>query len=336
MNLEDKKLWSKLYEVAEKIQKLEPWNYLIETDLLMYLSEEANDIFYCSVMGQAGLHRALAIYKGSQINGLLDIMENDYPNHMIINYQECLVCHYASRDYTSNKNREIIKELGLKFRGTWISFECFEKGYEPSVINIGQVKMLIDALENFYMIFKTIIDGGLKIDFESGETVARHYDKDKKLYLTYPTELLIPEKEYNAIGVNIDLLEDIIKMPQTDMEIEYDFLNYVPLKVRNSKEKDGRCYYPKLRIMADRKTGFIISNDIIDKNNYKTEKEYVIESLKELMDKFSKIGRPKSIYVRDMETKMYLKDMCDKLSIKIIVKPRLKAIDELYNALSML
>ena len=45
------------------------------------------------------------------------------------------------------------------------------------------------------------------------------------------------------------------------------------------------------------------------------------------------MGRPKSIYVRDEETKMYLKDILDKAKVKIIVKPKLKAIDEFYRTL---
>ena len=56
MKLKDKEVWLELYEVAEKIQKLEPWKYLWDMDLLMYLSEEMKDVFYCSVMGHAGMH----------------------------------------------------------------------------------------------------------------------------------------------------------------------------------------------------------------------------------------------------------------------------------------
>lgn len=55
MKLKDKEVWLELYEVAENIQKLEPWKYLWDMDLLMYLSEGMNDIFYCSVLGHAGM-----------------------------------------------------------------------------------------------------------------------------------------------------------------------------------------------------------------------------------------------------------------------------------------
>ena len=51
MNLKEKELWLELYKVAEKIQKLEPWKYLWDVDLLVYICKEMDEIFYCSVMG---------------------------------------------------------------------------------------------------------------------------------------------------------------------------------------------------------------------------------------------------------------------------------------------
>ena len=194
MKLKDKELWLELYEIAEKIQKLEPWKYLWEMDLLVYLCQPLNEIFYCSVMGHGGMHRAIAIYQGEQIHGFFELAKNQIPEYMLINYRECLMCNFIGRQETLPKNREIIKELGLSFRGTWISFESFEKGYEPSPIDIKQVKIMIEALKNFYMMFRAIIEQGIKVDFENGEILARHYDKEKKLFLNYSAPLMLKEK----------------------------------------------------------------------------------------------------------------------------------------------
>ena len=35
MKLKDKELWLELYDIAKEIQKLEPWKYLWDTDLLV-------------------------------------------------------------------------------------------------------------------------------------------------------------------------------------------------------------------------------------------------------------------------------------------------------------
>ncbi|MBQ3413996.1 MAG: hypothetical protein IJH39_01315 [Clostridia bacterium] len=333
MKLKDKELWLELYEVAKNIQMLEPWKYLWDMDLLMYVSEEMQDVFYCSVMGRGGMHKAIAVYQGNQINGFLDLAKNQYPNYMLVNYQECLMCNFINRQETLPKNRELIKELGLSFRGTWVSFECFEKGYEPSPINIKQVKVMIEALKNFYMMFRAIIEKGMKVDFERGEVLARHYDKNKKLYLNYPNQLMIPKKEFDIIGLKEEFRNEIMKLPQTEMELEFEFLNYFPMRIRENKEQDGRIYYPRVRFIADRKTGFVISHDFINKNDYKDEKEYVIESAELLINYFYKFGRPKRIYVRDEESKMYLNELVDKAQIKLTVRPTLKAIDEFYKSM---
>ena len=50
MKLKDKELWLELYEVAEKIQKLKPWKYLWDMDLLVYLCQPLNEIFYCQFL----------------------------------------------------------------------------------------------------------------------------------------------------------------------------------------------------------------------------------------------------------------------------------------------
>ena len=111
MKLKDKELWLDLYEVAEKIQKLEPWRYLWDMDLLVYLCKPLNKVFYCSVMGHAGMHRAIAIYQDEQIHGLFELAKNQIPENMLINYQECITCNFISRQETLPKNREIIKEF---------------------------------------------------------------------------------------------------------------------------------------------------------------------------------------------------------------------------------
>ena len=333
MNLKEKELWLELYKVAEKIQKLEPWKYLWDVDLLVYICKEMDEIFYCSVMGHGGMHKALAIYQGEQVFGFLEMAKNQVPEHVLLNYDECITCNFMRREQTLPKNREIIKELDLSFRGTWISFENFEKGYEPSPINIKQVKIMIEALKNFYMMLKAIIVNGFKVDFENGEVLIRFYDEDRKLFVNYPAPLILPEKHYDKIKIDDEFVKYAMKLPKTEMEIEYEFLNYLPIKIRDNKEEDGRYYYPRARFMADRNSGVVILHDLIDKNDYENENDYIVESVEILINNFLEMGIPKSIYVRDEETKMFLKDIADKAKIKIIVSPKLKAIDKFYDPL---
>lgn len=189
---------------------------------------------------------------------------------------------------------------------------------------------MIETLKNFYIMFKCIIERGMKINFDDGETLVRYYDKNKKLYLNYPEMLRIPKKIYNTVMINDEFRKSIMKLPQTEMELEYEFLNYVPIRIKECKEQDGRHYYPRVRFLADKNSLMVISYKFVDKNEYKSEMEYVMESIEFLVKYFYQLGRPKKLYVRDEESKMYLKDIADKAQIKLVVRSKLKAIDEFY------
>ena len=333
MDIKEKELWFKLYDIAKKIQDLEPWKVLVDTNILTYLSDEFQEVFYCSVMGHYGLYKAVAVYKGDQICGFDDFARNDYPERMLLNYQECMICNFVEREKVLPGNKQIIKELDLKFRGTWITFENYEKGYEPSPLNIEQVKIMTKVLENFYIMFKSYIENQIEVNFDMGETLARNYDKKNKVHIDYISRLVIPPKEYGVIGIDGVFEESMKKLPQNDMELELEFLSYIPYRIKANKEKDGRYYYPRMRFLVDRKSHYVIANDLIDKRIYKSEYEYVVETLEKLISFIIKYGKPKVIYVRDKETKFYLKDFEKKSKIKIKVSPRLREIDELYDML---
>lgn len=334
MKLKEKELWLELYEVAQKIQDIEPWKYLWDMDVLMYLSEPLQDIFYCSVMGRAGLHKAIAVYRGRQINRFYESAKNKFPPLTSINYQECLICQFMSRNDTLKENRDLIKEIGLSFRGIWISFENFEKGYEPSVLSLSQVKVMIEALKNFYMMFRAIIEQGMIINFDHYETLIRRYDKKTKLYFNYVDKLFIPEDDYGIVSVDKNFERDILKVPQNSLELEYEFMNYFPMRIKENKEADGRYYYPRSRILMDRKTGLALYQKFVDKNDYENEQEYIIESVKFLTDYMFEKGRPKTIYVRDDETKYCLEDILNKAHVNLRVNSKLKVIDKFYDEFS--
>ena len=326
MNEKEKQLWLELYEIAEKVKELAPWKYFYDLDLLTYMSDKYKSTFYCSVMGKAGLHKALAIYEEEQVDGFFALAENKYPSYILASYQECISCNFLSKNDTLPENQKLIKELGLRFRGTWISFENFEKGYVPSTINIKQVEKMIDVLQNFYSMLKNLIEHEIKVDFENGFTFYRYYDSKQKAYIDSEKPLLVPKKYYDTISVNDEIIKYMKDIPHTNMELEYDFLHYLPLSIK-SKNKGGRYYYPRARFMAERKSGLIVMNDIKNQDDYADQKDYIIESIIKLQKYFEQHGIPKTIYVRNEESKMFLNEFADKLSFTLKVNPKLKAID---------
>lgn len=84
-------------------------------------------------MGGLNLHKGIMVFDSKEVGRYLKFSNNDYPLRTLRNYQEGILCNFCRRDNISNENKKIIKELGLKFRGTWIAFEKFEKEYKHIV-----------------------------------------------------------------------------------------------------------------------------------------------------------------------------------------------------------
>lgn len=259
----------------------------------------------------------------------MEFFNNDYPLSTLRNYQEGILCNFCRRDNISNE--KIIKELGLKFRETWIAFEKFEKGYETYSLDIEQVKIAIDEFTSYYEMVKNIIENDIKIDFEAGKTLLRIFNKENQCFIDNVTDIFFPDSEFNVIQISDNLKNQLKEIPKTELSIEYEFLNYLPIKLKELKEKDGKINFSRMRILADRKSGYILMHDLIKDSDYKDEADYVFESIDKLIEFITKYGRPKEIYVRDEETKALLSDLESGIDIKIKLSPRLDAINGAYD-----
>lgn len=315
----------------DKILKLEPWYKLANNNLLMYASEENNDVYYFVTMGGLDLYKGIMVFDSKEIGRNLEFFNNDYPLSTLRNYQEGILCNFCRRDNISNENKKIIKELGLKFRETWIAFEKFEKCYEAYSLDIEQVKIAIDAFTSYYEMVKNIIENDIKIDFEAGKTLLRIFNKENQCFIDNVTDIFFPDSEFYVIQISDHLKNQLKEIPKTELSIEYEFLNYLPIKLKELKEKDGKTNFPRMRILADRKSGYILMHDLIKDSDYKDEADYVFESIDKLIEFITKYGRFKGICVRDEETKALLSDLESGFDIKIKLSPRLDAIDGAYD-----
>ncbi|HEY5583190.1 MAG TPA: hypothetical protein VIK78_01710 [Ruminiclostridium sp.] len=317
--------WKVLYEVAVKFKTLKPWDQLWDMDLTTILLPEYKEPFFCSVMGKAGECIAIGTYEGfNAIHGFYYVAENHkIPPTQMIRYQNNLMCYFGIRDELSSKELNVIKELGLKFRGKneWIYFRSFETGYAPYILDEPQVVQLTLVLQQFYMALKALIEGRLKVNFESGNILYRKYDDDSKLWLTYEAPNIIPPRIHMTPVINNELLlAKLNKLEATSNEIELDTL-YLNVVI-NDKEF-ARPFLGNLLIIADCKSGMLIEQNML------SPKDDVIENiLGILINYLMQMGKPKTVYVRDEYMQDYLKDLCERIGVFLKVKGKLKAIDK--------
>ena len=189
-------------------------------------------------MGGLDLYKGIIVFDSKEVGRYLKFSNNDYPLRTLRNYHEGILCNFCRRDNISNENKKIIKELGLKFRGTWIAFEKFEKGYEAYSLDIEQVKIAIDAFTSYYEMVKNIIENDIKIDFEAGKTLLRIFDKENQCFIDNVSDIFFPYSEFNVIQISYHLKNQLKEISKTELSIEYEFLNYLPIKLKELKEKD--------------------------------------------------------------------------------------------------
>jgi len=143
--------WQGLYESAVRVKEISPWEWMTETDVFGVRSPETGELGFVSVMGMLGEHFAVSLYLGSEgINGFLDLQEMGPfadPEDLIQIPQ--LQASFENREELDKRDRDVIKELGLKFRGrnAWPMFRSYHPSLFPWFLDAGEVRFLSLALE---------------------------------------------------------------------------------------------------------------------------------------------------------------------------------------------
>ncbi|MGL5084369.1 MAG: DUF7309 domain-containing protein [Clostridium sp.] len=318
------KQWEDLYEVAIKLKEMKPWEELWDMDIITILEDNDSEPCYCSVMGRGGECYGIGAYIGvKSIKGFFEMANSKgVPPSQLIRYQNTSLCNFGDRKELTNKELNIIKELGLKFRGknNWIYFRVFETGYEPYMPDEPQVKELTKILRHLYMAIKSL-HNGIKVDFESGNTLLRKFDKERNLWINFETPLYIPQRDYPIININDEVfVQRIIKEKKTSEVVELD------IAILNSTIRDKEFEKPIIHrrcILADVKKGIILDHTMITPNDDEIDNIFGI-----LINYIKQRGKPKKVVVRDKATWSLLSDIGKKFDINIEIKGRLKVIDD--------
>jgi len=330
MKESEKTNWLKLYEAADKIKEIEPWKELWDSDLFIYIEDNNIDkaIYFCT-MGKAGMHKSIAVFKGDQIAGYLELMEGNINDYLGMNYQECLKVNYLPKIDTIPKNIELIKKLGLKYKGTWTSFEKFENGYDFRELDLQDVPFMTKALEIYYNMYNEYVSKKMKIDFESGNAFIRKYNTKTNSYKDIVDAAIFPIKDYSTIEISDEYKKILSKLKKTDIELEMDFLNYLPVNIEDCKDKLGRHTLPLIYVLAEHNSQLILDMNLEKKpDNYE---EYMHKTIERFIKTLEKIGKPKTIYVRDIKTEFALKKIAKEANIKLVLSRELPAIDFAYE-----
>lgn len=115
-----------LYELAFAFKNTKLWNKMTDGDLFAVRLPDG-EIGYCSVMGMAGEHYALALYPGERgIRSYFRLLELDPEDPIdwaeLRATQECLMCSFENKDMLSDEEIEEVRayatSVGKRLRGS--------------------------------------------------------------------------------------------------------------------------------------------------------------------------------------------------------------------------
>lgn len=325
--------WKKLYELMAQVEKLAPWEWMHEDDIFGFQMPGTEELGFISVMGTLGEHFSIAIYQGVRgLDGFWHMQElgdKMTPETMLQVPQ--LQASFEDRAETTPEDREIIKKLGLKFRGVkaWPQFRSFHPGCFPWYLEKDEAEMLICGLEQLLDVaprYKENPDIFLPTD-DDDDYLVRMQKND---IWEDTTQHIDPYKGAALkLKMNLAALAHLKKMMPGNAIIEID-LFMVSHPVQDNHEE--RPYFPYMLMICEHDSRMILATDLLQplptlEAMWESVPAKVVETLARRL-------APKEIVVRNDFLKSMLEFVGEELGCKIKKSARLAAIDSARKELN--
>lgn len=320
--------WKSLYDAAIAFRNIEPWEWMKETDIFGVQNPQTGEVGYCCIMGEMGEVLAIAVYLGTEgLEGYLNIrrgqIQHDDPDSLFI--QNCLMLSFENRKLVQEDDREIINELGLKFRGknAWPVFRRYEPGYFPWFLNRDEVLYMTNALQQATDICLRFKDDAKLFRAPDKNQYLIRVAEEKNGRVFWKDEWRkpsLPEKKeqgfYKPVDeVRIQRLKKTVKSTHAIWEIDFF---YAPTPVLEGE----RPFFPYAIMIIDHDTGFILDMHLAETRSYQEE---FLDQFLNCIETTSVI--PLEILARKEEAVKLLETYASRLNIRLSRVKKLQNID---------
>ncbi|MDE7363790.1 MAG: plasmid pRiA4b ORF-3 family protein [Ruminococcus sp.] len=322
-----------LYEAAFNYRQTKLWKKLYDTD--MFAVELSNgETGYCTVMGRAGEHIAIAVYIGQ--NGwnsfkkliLSDEYHSDDEMFEVLISQDCIQCEFVCKADISDDVLEKIqaygKANGISFKGknSYPDFIRYTPYKVPWAVNPQEQKIMKEVL-----LAATYISERL----ESGETRKtiglddiREVSEIPLLKVTEngvvcgrtavpeSTEIAYPTPEFKKT----DKLKKLKKKASWECEA-------VCLRSPSVSDDGEIPGFPIILIAVNTENDFMLVTEPF--HDYNKNAEQILDDFVTKMIE-NKVC-PGSVVIKDKRTEMLLKDFCDKCGIIMMTTNKFSKLD---------
>lgn len=313
--------WSEIYRLALEIEKKDPWNRFLETDMFVFRNKQKNyEHFFCFLKESSG-QKGIAVYPTGNACFLAQqrLHEKNYKSEPAFYLQDAIILLWGNREEVSKGNLGLIKELGLKFRGKgcWPHFREYRIGYVPRDVENVLLDILAADMDSLLSMVQTIDEQKLKVDFSGNRVYTRCWFDAEAAYLNRPATLKRSKRgEYLRVELlpNSDIAELRKKVPRGTLYMDWSFF---PGVIEYEKEK----VIPRLLIVIEPRSGELIKKVFIPPSP-----EPYKDILTQLELLIQERGKPSTIEICDKEMECYIADACKMIGIRLVVKPQIKQI----------
>ena len=324
--------WQALYQAALEFKEIEAWTWMYDSDVFGVRDPASGEIGYCCVMGALGEMFALAVYLGSE--GLESYMRvaSGPPTDLsealeTALLQRCLMASFGSRDELTKEDRQVIKGLGLKFRGrtAWPLFRSHRPAYHPWYLTADEARFLTLALQQARGVCLRLQEDPalfdppdewswfVRVPEETGEGLSW---RDAWLE-TEPLE----EEELPTVHIDelrLARLKKAAQFTQAVWEMDF-FLSPTPVQDKRGE----RPYYPYMLMTVDHGSGFIFGTDLVPPETFLAE---VPERFMALAERLNML--PSEVWVTKEEAYDLLEPITPRLGITLYLVDELEALEE--------
>jgi len=309
-----------------QLKELAPWEWMEEVEVFAVENPQTGQLGFVSIMGNLGEHLAVAVYQGAEgLGGFWNMQsrEDSLAPEFILQVPQ-LQASFEDRAMVEKQDRDIMKELGLKFRGSqaWPLFRSYRPGCLPWYIDQDEAQMLTYALEQLLAVvprYKENPDLFTPTDVEHDYLVRV---KRGSQWEDSVKHIEFREEKTLDLQMNEEALAHLRSLMPGKMTIEIDLeMMNTPVRDRSAE----RPFFPFMLMFADRDSGMILSVELLQPlpsmdAMYERVPAVVVESLAASFP-------PKEILVKDVMLSLLLQPVAQAVGFRIRKQSRLPAID---------
>jgi len=318
--------WKRLYDLAGRVKELAPWGWMDEGDIFGFQMPASGELGFVSVMGTLGEHYAIAVYQGIRgLGGFWQMQELGAkltPEFALQVPQ--LQASFEDRDMITTKDREIMKKLGLKFRGrnAWPQFRAYRPGCFPWYLEGAEAEMLICGLEQTLDVAPRFeVDPDVLFPSDSDEDYLVRVNENGTWKDSQVQVGSSYEQTFN-LEMDFQALEDLQTMMPGKASVEID-ISMLSEPVQEDRKE--RPFFPYLLIMAEHDSGYILGSELLAPL---PTLEMMWEQVpRKIVEGLVNVLAPKEFQVGDPFLQVLLQPLAAELDIKVKKVARLTAVN---------